>query len=121
MGLARVRPDSEFSGNPVVTLGEMLVCPRWQSNFVGTVTGLAGTLANRSLFLKELNGEIGPLPAKSAGFSFFCCDFLIYFNYYLRGLGSLALILSLLFKDAKKKKYISLLSLLAKIKCNCVI
>ena len=28
--LVRVRPDSEPSGNPIVTPEEMLVCPCWQ-------------------------------------------------------------------------------------------
>ena len=49
---------------------------------------------------------------------------MIYFNYYLRGLGFLALILPLFFKSAKKKnksQLVSLLGLLAKIKCKCVI
>ena len=48
--LARVHPDSESSGNPVVALGEMLVCPHWQPDLVGTVTALASNLASRLLF-----------------------------------------------------------------------
>ena len=93
VGLARVRPDSESSGNPVTTLGGMLVCPGWQPNLVGTVTSLASTLANRFFFLKEPYGEISLCPLKSVGiFLFFL---LIYFIYHLRGLGFLALILPL--------------------------
>ena len=50
VGLAKVHPDSESSGNLVIALGEMLVHPRWQPNLLyGTVTALAGTLASRTL------------------------------------------------------------------------
>ena len=50
VGLVRMCPDSESSGNPVTALGEMLVCPHCQPNLlVGTVTALAGTLSSRLL------------------------------------------------------------------------
>ena len=100
VGLARVRPG-ESSGNPVVTPGEMLVFPRWQPNLVGTVTALAGTLASRP-FSKETYGEIGP-PAHLKVRAFIFFSSLIYFIDYLRGLGFLALILSLLILRLPKK------------------
>ena len=74
-------------------------------------------------FFGRAIGEIGPLPTNCVGFF----PFIIYFNYYLRGLDSLALILApLLFicpKSGLKRKKMSamLLGLLAKIKCKGVI
>ena len=73
VGLARVRLDSESPGNPVTTLEEMLVCPSWQPNLIGTVTALAGTLASRLLFGKSRMGRSACL-LESVGFSFFFID-----------------------------------------------
>ena len=97
-------PDRE-SLDPVVTFGGMLVCPHWQVNvFVGYVAALAGPPASRP-FMERALGEIRPLSTKRVGFSF---SYIIYFNYYLRSLGSLALIfplfLSLPQKGSEKKK-----------------
>ena len=62
VGLARVRSGSGSSGNPVASLGGMLVCLRWQPYLVGTVSFRPEPFPSR-LFFKEPYGEIGPLPA----------------------------------------------------------
>ena len=81
--------------------GGMLVRPRWQTNvFIGSVTVLAGTLANGSVFWESRRGD-QPLPQAMWAF---LLSFVIYFNYYLRGLGSLTLIFfHLLFNCPKRK------------------
>ena len=89
MGLAKGLPDRESSGNPVATSGGTLVCPRWQTKLlVGSVTALAGTLASRPLFGSAIWGDQPPAHWNIWAFSYFLYDFL---NYYLRGLGFLAL------------------------------
>ena len=98
-GFGKRAPDRESSGNPVASLG-------------GCWCDLAGSPTSSLLLLQpwpaplpmgqffgRAVGEIGPLPTNPVGFSF---SFMSNFNYYLRGLGSLALMLPLFYSSAPK-------------------
>ena len=104
VGLARVRPDSEFYRNPFMTLGGYWCVPTGSPNLlVLSALGLAHLPIG--FFFKEPYGEIGPLSGYSPGLFLF--SLMIYLNYYLRGLGFLALILSPAFKVCPKRKKVA--------------
>ena len=98
MGLARVRPDSEFSCRN--SKGGAGVFPLAATTLL-VLSALGPAHLPIGFFLKSHMGRSTPAWLLSGLFLF---SFMIFFNYYLRGLGFLALILSPPFKDAQKEK-----------------